>query len=530
MADPSAVPDDLRDPSTPPDVVVTLQAPAPVTDPTLGLEVPRLDGDGARHRLVTIGDSLTHGFQSLAIFNTDLSYPALIAAELGWYDSFLRPEYRGFGGLPLNLEYVTRQLDDRYGAQPRWWELLPAAAFLHHTLHEICDYWEEGQGSQVPQAPGIMHNLAVSGYDIRDVMARTAATERARLKTLPASLVHLVARNAGELMGLYVLDSAVDARRRPLTPVGAAQALGEDGGIETLIIFIGANNALRTMTDLHVAWSGPGYDTLEGKAGYTVWRPIHFAAELELLVEQVRRVKARHVIWATVPHVTIVPIAHGVGGDKMRPGSRYFSYYTRPWIPDDEFDPAIDPYVTGNQARAIDSAIDQYNQTIVGHVRAAREGGSDWLLLDTCGLMDRLASRRYAVDPAARPPWWTPYELPPALQALDPVPDSRFFATNAQGRCAGGLFTLDGVHPTTIAYGLMAQEFIDVMAGAGVVFTGPDGRPRQGPVRVDFGRLMGRDTLISDPPRGITPDLHVLGWANEALDWVKHMGRIFASA
>jgi hypothetical protein len=32
---------------------------------------------------------------------------------------------------------------------------------------------------------------------------------------------------------------------------------------------------------------------------------------------------ARHVIWGTVPHVTIVPIARGVKG-KVRPGSRYF--------------------------------------------------------------------------------------------------------------------------------------------------------------------------------------------------------------
>jgi hypothetical protein len=31
--------------------------------------------------------------------------------------------------------------------------------------------------------------------------------------------------------------------------------LGADGGIETLIVLIGANNALRTIVDLSVVWS-----------------------------------------------------------------------------------------------------------------------------------------------------------------------------------------------------------------------------------------------------------------------------------
>ena len=529
MSDATAVPDELKDPGTPSEVQIRLQAPAPITDPTLGTPIARRAGADARHRLVTLGDSLTHGFQSFAIFNTDLSYPAIIASELGWYDSFRHPEYRRFGGLPLNLEYIARELDARYGARINWWELGSALFYLHHALDEICEYWEEGRGSRLPQTAGIMHNLAVSGYDVRDVMARTAATERERMKAITAGRLHLVARDAGPLMGLYVLESARNRDGEPLTPVEAAAALGDDGGIETLTVFIGANNALRAVTDLDVKWSGPGYDTLDGKAGYTVWRPTHFISELELLVEKVKRVNAQHVIWATVPHVTIVPIAHGVGG-KMRPGSRYFPYYTHPWIPEDKFDPTVDPYVTGNQARAIDSAIDQYNQAIVDQVRAAREAGLDWLLLDTCGLMDRLASRRYILDEAARPSWWTPFELPPALKALDPVPDSLFFAAGLQGRTAGGLFTLDGVHPTTIAYGLMAQSFMDVLAGAGVVFYGRDGRPRPAPVKVDFAALIARDTLISDPPTCITPDLKLLGWANTALDWVKRMGQIFSSA
>ncbi|MGI8911589.1 MAG: hypothetical protein ACR2JR_13725, partial [Rubrobacteraceae bacterium] len=80
-------------------------------------------------------------------------------------------------------------------------------------------------------------------------------------------------------------------------------------------------------------------------------------------------------------------------------------------------------------------------------------------------------------------------------------------------------------HPTTIGYGIMAQELIQVMQQAGVRFYLGDGRTkRTGPVRVDFGRLISRDTLISNPPRSITSDLGLIGWLDEILDGI--IGRL----
>ena len=64
----------MRDPDTPRTVEVEASARAPEEDPTLEVEVEPDRTGPAQHRLVTIGDSLTHGFQSGAIFNTDLSY------------------------------------------------------------------------------------------------------------------------------------------------------------------------------------------------------------------------------------------------------------------------------------------------------------------------------------------------------------------------------------------------------------------------------------------------------------------------
>ena len=279
------------------------------------------------------------------------------------------------------------------------------------------------------------------------------------------------------------------------------------------------------MTDLRVTWSGDDFRDLRAKRAYTVWRPEHFAAELAEVEQAVKAIRARHVIWCTVPHVTIAPIARGIGS-KLAPGSRYFPYYTRPWVEDADFSPAEDEHITGEQARAIDCAIDMYNEAIQQMVEQARDGADgtkrDWYLLDIAGLLDRLAARRYINDANARPPWWTPYPLPAPLKALNPVPDSRFLSSDGEGgRARGGLFSLDGVHPTTIAYGLIAQEMINVMRLAGVEFTHGRGAMRTDPVTVDFDRLILRDTLVRRPPQNLTPTLEILGWADSALDWTK---------
>ncbi|HKE99409.1 MAG TPA: hypothetical protein VKG45_10820 [Actinomycetes bacterium] len=525
----NGIPDSMRDPATPDDVEVTDQARAPVEDPTLGIAVA-LDPDAPApvNRLVAIGDSLTHGFQSGAVFNTDLSYPAIVAYELGWYDRFRRPVYGGRGGLPLNVEFLLRELERRFGDKLDWWELPLALFHARQFMDEVEDYWERGPGSRPPAVTGINHALGIYGWDLRDALDRTWASCAARLGQPKDDVVKQVVENDGMRAAMYVLPSTPESARS-LSVLGAAKALGEQGadgdpgadGIETLVVMLGSNNALGSVTELRVAWSADGYDDVARKGGFTVWRPTHFAAELAKVAAKVRQIRARHVIWGTVPHVTIAPLARGVGA-KVQPGSRYFPYYTRPWVDDRRFNARQDPCITAAQARAVDSAIDQYNQAIVEVVRAARGAGRDWYVLDIAGLLDRVAARRYLDDPLARPPWWTPYELPAVLRRLSPVPDSRFLQAGPHGRGSGGLFSLDGVHPTTIGYGILAQELINVMRLAGVTFRLGDGRTeRTGLVTVDFERLLRRDSLVNAPPRFLGTGLGVLGWADENLDVVK---------
>jgi hypothetical protein len=528
------VPEQTCDRTTPSELVIHPNPRPPVTDPTLGIDVTPAPAPApeAQHRLVTVGDSLTHGFMSGAIVRTDLSWPAIVAYELGLSaQQFRFPTYEwpaGPGGLPLDLERFARQFERRYGARLDFWEVIGAGLWAQSYLDGIEDYWERGPGAVTPSTGDPFHNMGVYGWDPLDAAVLTADLVSRRIRTPQDDAFAQLVQDANDRAALVVLQRARSGRRARTVLQAAASMSRAGQGVETLVVALGSNNALGSVVRLEPCWTPSGYGDLTprqrlvAKGAATVWRPEHFAADWALLVEQVRQVKAQHVVVATVPAVTIAPIARGVGG-KISPQSRYFPFYSRPWITDADFDPARDPHLTADEARAVDSAIDAYNEVIIDSVAQARRDGLDWLLFDMGALLDRLASRRYLESPWARPDWWTPYELPTALQGLDPVPTTHFFRAGPQGRTAGGLFSLDGVHPTTIGYGILAQEVIRVMEAAGVGFQHRDGTPRPGAVDVDWARLVRADTLISDPPAAVSPTLSLLGWLDQRIDWVRRI-------
>ena len=420
-----------------------------------------------RNRLVTIGDSVTHGFMSGAIFRTDLSWPAVVAFELGNFKTFRRPVYEppsGPGGIPLDIERALRSFEARFGSKLDWHEIVRAASWLYGYLDGIEDYWERGAGTKTPTGGEILHNLAIYGWDLRDTLALTATMVRRRIGRarddvwFPKQKVE----DDNDRAALFVLETARGPGKRALTPLGAARVLGGQGtdasktgpGIETLIVLLGSNNALQAVTKLKTLWSGDGYADIARKGAYTVWRPEHFAAEWALLVAELRRVRARHVIVGTVPSVTIAPIAQGRAWEG--PGRvALFPVLHAPVDPRRRLRsrPPTRTSPSRRRARSTRRSTRTTGRSSTPSPQQDRDG-LDWYLFDLGGFLDRLASKRYLSDPAARPDWWTPYPLPPELASLDPVPNTRFFASGPDGRTDGGLFSLDGIHPTTIGYGL----------------------------------------------------------------------------
>jgi hypothetical protein len=125
-------------------VELTSEVRPPATDPTFGISVPAREAAAApAHRLATVGDSLTHGFQHFAIFNTAMSWPAIVAYQLGARLRF--PMYDGPGGHPLNLEWVARQLS----GNP--WE---SAVHIWQLMERVEQYYETGPGAAFPDPQG----------------------------------------------------------------------------------------------------------------------------------------------------------------------------------------------------------------------------------------------------------------------------------------------------------------------------------------------------------------------------------------
>lgn len=523
-----------------PKVRIRREPRPPERDPTLGIPV-EVDRTGVpANRLVTIGDSITQGFMSAAIFRTDLSWPAVVAHELGLRPGvgFRHPIYEppaGPGGLPLDLERLVRGLEQRVGERLDWYETLRALRYVRNRMDDIEDFWERGPGLTLAPTTAPYHNLAVYGADLLDTLLLDADVIARRLaEATRDQLVMQVVEHDNDRAWRTVLESCRAPDGAARTVLDAARAMGEEGtdagdgaGIETLVVLLGANHALGSVVSLDVRWTPDDYldvtprRRLESKEAHNAWQPAHFAAEWDLLVTALRRIRARHVIVATVPQVTIAPVARGWRAKATR-GSRYFPYYVRPWVDDDDFDVDRDAHLTEQDARTIDSAIDAYNTTIVQSVREARQEGRDWYLFDLGALLDSMATKRYIEDPAARPPWWEPYQLPAELAAMSPVPSTRFFASGPTGRTEGGFFSLDGVHPTTIGYGVIAREVVRIMDRlAGVEFRTPLGVVRPpGSVDVDFARVLASDTLNTRPPQMLSSTLSLIGWLDETVDWI----------
>ena len=398
-------------------MVITWEAAKPQTDPTLGIAVPAPPARSAANRLVTVGDSLTQGFQSLAISKTDLSWPALLAEAVGLSgNDFRYPTYEGHGGLPFNLEVCVRGLQAKFGRLNLGKDPL-AVLWLLAFAHELKHWWMHEADRSWNPPPGLNHNLAVYSYDLQTACTRTVEQIEATIAKPPHGFFHPLVPNDVDRAARRVL---AHAERSMYPPRCGDRALGRQGGIETLVVALGSNNVLDVVIGLSYQWSFDEATRAHGR----IWSPNLFATDWEQLMELVRQVDADHVILATVPHVTIVPLC-AAAGNRLRVDSRYFEHYTHYWLRDD-FDPDRDPHLTGDQARAIDSAIDQYNGVIVASVEQARRSGLDWYVFEMSGLLDRLAWRRYLNQPEARPSWWDEaggaYPLPGPMSQLAPAP------------------------------------------------------------------------------------------------------------
>lgn len=483
-------------------------------------------------KLFTLGDSSTHGFMSLAAAKTELCFSTRIARLLGPDDDYRFPHWP-LGGLPVDLERVLRELDRRFGPDirgPIEW----TRAFLDVTsyMDEVERYYERGAGAyDTPYPDGVtsFHNVAVRGFEVADAWLVTPAVCRRFLEKSRPRRDDIFAGPSDSFhrTAFRVLNPAADPAYDDFSALDWLSHHVRQEGVENTIVWLGANNALGVVLSLTKRRTPndprrrPHSLTHEERVeqSWNLWHPDDFHAEYEQLIARLTAAHQgnRHVDWkvfvGNVPFVTIAPLAKGVG-QTSRVTSRfsnidgkvYFKYYV--YFPFEEEDVREGvAKLTMQDALQIDEFIARYNESIQSIVEQENDrlGARRYFIVDLEKALADLAWKRNAGSPS--------YRLPPYLDDLVPRPNTKIYHGTRQGQLeSGGIFSLDGVHPSGIGQGLLALEFLKVMQRAGVAEADPS--------RLPWAEIVRDDSLYSHP-------LRIMGELRENKDLIQWLVQLF---
>lgn len=454
-----------------------------------------------RHRLVAMGDSLAQGFQNGGVFRTDLSFPRLLADAMGKDTRFDTPSFIAQGGIPLNLEALVRGIEERYGPEVSWTESLGVSRELFTTLKRIKRYWEGRQRPLAVQRDTPWHLQAIWGFAVSDswMMTEKRATDFIRSQRNNYSVFSVLPDHAMYTTARIVLNPSFTEPGSDHSMLDNVEWFSENGGIENLICCLGHNNVIGAASDLSIRYSEDSdLSSFFADRKCTVYRPEHFKKELIVLYEKLASLNIKRVFVPTLPLVSIAPIIRGVNLDGSPPRDGYYDYYTRFWIWDDDFTPEMHPHLSRSQVIELDELTRMYNEEI--EHQADRYG---FHVVPVSRYVEAIATRRNGLrhGGSAGIKYLFPTALKRELSKLETtkhLPEhlplsTEFFRLNpVSGHVdRGGIFSLDGLHPTTIGYGLIAQIYYRAMQEAGVRFD----------AELDWERIVREDTLITQPPR-----------------------------
>ena len=420
--------------TTPDEVQIRTSPREPVTDPTLGIEVPR---GGGRRRPSTawspIGDSLTHGFMSAR----RPPHRPVLAGDRGVR---ARPDRRAVQLPDVRVADRTGRAAARpraAGASVREAVRGPAGLLGDRDapgcgcasyMDRIEDYWERGDGSQHPAGGAPFHNMAVYGWDLLDPQLLTSTMVAARLAPADQGRPAVAAGGAppgpGRLAGPAARPQGQPRPHRPRRR-GRHERTRPRAWRRWWSSWAPTTPSARSSR-----WSPRGHPTgyadlpleerLAARVGCNLWRPSAFAADWALLEAKLRdgRGPARHRRDGPVGHHRADRPRHLQEGPAA---SRGTSPTTRgPGSPTTTSTPSAtrtSPATRPARSTRPSTPTTRRSSTPSRPPAATASTGtcSTW-----ASILDRLATRRYIDSPWARPAWWTPYELPPRAARAGP--------------------------------------------------------------------------------------------------------------
>jgi hypothetical protein len=469
-------------------------------------------------KLFTIGDSISQGFMSGAAARTDLCYSTLLARSMGLAPGsadnagidYFYPEWKE-GGLPANLESILRRLNQRYGSHIRGMEWMTILHHINRVLDASEDYYKRKGGKARKKYHGgvpYFHNVSSWTYDVADswlVTPELCMEEIAKRRPIDGVDGWLSVANAAFYRtALKVLSPNLDYNYSQLDWL---KHHARTRGVENFVLWLGSNNVLKTLLTFEIVQTtnDPGKrphhftHRQRRKRGWNLWHPGDFAAEYTELIERVHHIMTRHNIcknWkvfvGTIPYTSMLPLLKGIGPKSpVGPGAYYHKYYTYVMFKD-KFAMRKNIYLPFHSIRFIEDRISQYNTIIQDTLDNKNEelqlpgdsgsNGNRYHVVDICDVFARMDWRRTNGRPS--------YQFPDYFDAVEPPLDTNYYHVTPEGkRVQGGIFSLDGIHPSAIGQGLIAREFMKVMKNAGVQFKHS----------LDWPGIFASDSLYQEP-------------------------------
>lgn len=455
-------------------------------------------------RLFTIGDSISQGFMSGSAARTECAYSTLLAS---WMEirNYNYPRWP-FPGLPASVESVFRALNEKFDTSISGIEWLKSLKVINDILDISEDYYERGDGGKDKPYPGkvpFFHNVGIRDWTVADSWLVTPEVCRKMIgRSWIGEVTDAFLANPSAFIyrtALKVLDPNLNSNKSQLNWL-EHHCVNE--GVDNVVLWLGANNALRTVVTLKIKETPndpskrPHTMTHEERmdSGWNLWHPEDFREEYKTLMEKADKIlrKNKSASWnvfiGTVPSVTAIPILNGLGEVKKIEGKGlYYQYYT--YFPfDEKFARDSGKFLSQDDAIKIDDTISAYNKTIkelvlqFNEIHLKESGRAPYHIVDLAERFNTMAWQRNEGKPT--------YSFPEAWKKWPHFPDARYYHADNNGSVVrGGLFTLDGIHPSVIAHGLLASEFRSVMEASGVSFS------RQ----IDWEAIRQNDTLYVKP-------------------------------
>lgn len=434
-----------------------------------------------KYTLVSVGDSLTQGFQSFAVCNNgqEFSFPnQIVKYNKDLFTPFKIP-YIEYPGFPLNLESFLNELEEmiQCGIDPL-------------TKLEIFYDIIKGVFAGKTARTGRNNNLGIYGYTAEDVlkanfkdgtgflqrMLLILGEKRSIFKKIATLLTGFKEKPKGQKfiadegndkfssfnfakITYYVLCGAKkDMSKSQIQIAYETCAEAEKEGRECLVTYWAGNN------DIIGA-------ILSGDSSY-ISNVNDVLSHIRLSIEKLLSIGNTRIVFSTIPELDDIPFV-----DKKT------------------FEPIFPVYETLSKEvyTKIDSAIKELNNGIRQLYGSLGKYDNRICLIEMDKFFNNICSKGYEVV------------LKDGL-TLNLTAD--FISLSEDKKLEkGGLFSLDGVHPTSTGYALIANEFIKGFRKLGIYLN-----------EVDVNETAGADTLINTPPAIIPEFLDVNSYAREIAD------------